>query len=127
MGKTSIHMSYSPYYRRIIRAMHIMRAFDRTLISLLYKIPYGSVSRVFSELENENYIQKLHVGDLPGQRIFGKSKYSSKQIKLNDDLKKCKLNYGSHNEPTSIMYEKTPLWESHWLERWNDFLAGGEQ
>ena len=58
-GATPVHMSASPEYRAIVRAIHTLDKVDRLGLAFLTGIPYGSASRIISELCNEGYLTAI--------------------------------------------------------------------
>ena len=117
-GLTAVHFSDSEYYRGVIRMMQVSGEFDRIQVAVFGKYKFGSVSRVFSELENEGYIRATGA----------KGRYSTMELKRNPDLRGFRINYASGRSGfrTSVTYKKTARW-SELMTRWHAFLKGIER
>ena len=112
-GKSPVAMSGADYYKFLVRAIEVLPMFDRTGLSIMGKIPYGTVSGRLSELENEGYI-----------RATGTSAaYTESRIKRNPDLVGHKLNLGTAPTKCAATYTKTEKW-SEFMTRWRAYLLG---
>jgi hypothetical protein len=109
---TRIHMSSSEDYKAVIRAIHMLPRFDRILLSALYKIPFGTVSRILAELSNEGFVRKTQENAV----------YSEMWLKRNRDLMGHRMNYGTggSGQRASVVCIKSQSWPV-FLTRWNTF------
>lgn len=126
-GSTPVKMYSTTYFRALVKILQVLPEFDRVMVNLLINasVPptaeknlceYGAVSRVFSQLENEGYIE-------PTGR---KNSYSDGELKRNPDLKGFVLNYGSGNLRGGAAYRKTAKW-SEFVTRWRGYIVGAEK
>lgn len=112
-GKTPVHLSYSTSYRNIIRTIHMLDQFDRIQVAAIHKVPFGTASRVFSELENERYIKSIR----------NNRYYIPSHLRRNEDLKDHRFNYSNsaNGMIKSVICVKTERWD-HFVKRWSRFL-----
>lgn len=45
---------------KVLQAIHMLDTFDRITIGNCARVPFGTASRVFSQLQNSGYIVRLH-------------------------------------------------------------------
>jgi len=112
---TPVEFSDTSDYRAIVRAVQLLPQFDRILIGLLYKIPFGTVSRVLSTFRGEGII--LATGSF--------TEYSAPLIYANWDLVDVRINYSQNADQeifTSDTLVKGPQFEI-FLEEWTKFLS----
>lgn len=127
MGSTPVHLSSSDDYKAVIRHVHVMAIFDRLQLALLINIPYGTVSRILTELFNEGYIERVyHMWNR--KKVYEKRAWSRALPSANNEMRvKGKVNW-AYTDSTSARqqtYSVTPKW-SQFLKRWNHFLKTGE-
>lgn len=110
---TRVHMSSNEDYKAVIRFIHLMPQFNRIEIAAIFKIPFGTVSRILAELTNEGFIEKTEEQTM----------YSEMWIKRNRDLFDHRMNYGSgkSGQRASVICIKSKTWPV-FLSRWNTFL-----
>lgn len=117
MGNSPLVFSDAEYFKGTIRAIQALNLFDRVTIAVILKVPFGSVSRVISQLENEGYI-------VPASH----KSFSWKMVRQNPDLNGFRLNYSKKDgkvptsgELTSVTYHKSGTWDDL-MKRWSHFL-----
>lgn len=127
MGSTPVHLSNSDDYKAVIRHIHVMTIFDRTQLALLINIPYGTVSRIMTELSNEGYIEKVyHLWER--KKVYEKREWSKALPQANHEMRvKGKINwaYTDSNVARQQTYSVSAKW-GQFLKRWNHFLKTGE-
>lgn len=127
MGKTPVHLSASDDYRAVVRHIHVLPHFDRLQLALLINIPYGTVSRIITELFNEGYIERLyHLWNK--KPVYEKREWSKKLPQSNGDMRvKGKINWAYTDK--DVARQQVYCCSSRWnefLQRWNHFLKKGE-
>lgn len=112
-GLEPVRLSLTKDYRALVKALQVLPEFDRIGLAVLVDAPFGTVSRVLSELENENYIEPT------GNKVV----YTRADLVSNPDLQEHRLNYASGKKPTasSVSYRKSGKWPL-FIKRWADFL-----
>lgn len=127
MGKTPVHLSAGDDYKAVIRHIHVLPHFDRLQLALLINIPYGTASRIVTELFNEGYIEKLY-HHWEKKKVYEKREWNKGLPRKNAEMRvKGKINwaYTDKDVARQQMYRCSSKW-SEFLKRWNHFLKTGE-
>jgi hypothetical protein len=111
-GKTKPVHSKADYYRFLMRALQVLKTFDRVGLAIMGNVAFGSVSRVISTLENVGAISKV-----------GTAIYKRSELAKNRDVHTI-LNYSDMEveDVKSVSYQKTSIWPAV-LKEWDGFLA----
>jgi hypothetical protein len=109
--KTHVHLQDSEDYRLVVRMVHVLPTVDRLGIGLVTGVPFGTVSRIISELDTDGYITS------PGSQVDLRLRYEAadtKPYKLFEVTTKNgtrhNWNYGNCERSTSTIYGKTDKW-----------------
>ena len=119
--KTPLHIHVSSQWRMLVRSLQVLPVFDRIQLGVITGIPFGSVSRIVSELENEGYIEPVLQSGKPVKAV-----YSDGQLKRNPDLRGKTLNYGKGNERGARQYTKAKSF-SEFITRWRAAVIASEK
>jgi hypothetical protein len=118
-GTTPITFSADPGYRRVVKAMQVLRYFDRIQLGVLCDVPFGTASRILTTFENEGYVVPTG-GD--------KREYTRAELEANPDLLGVRFNYNDRSgkeSPETCKSEVMQKVDKRWPElmrRWADFL-----
>lgn len=127
-----LHLHNTEEFRALIRLLSIFPIFDRLGLALALRQPFGTVSRVISELENEGYILPIDqtvtyfVKDYIDSPDFyytdrgGRKRmiwhYTSSKAKAPDPIPKRGA------KATSLCYVRSEKWRREFVDRWNLFI-----
>lgn len=124
MGKTPVKMSSSEDYQKIIRFIHLHGGgVNRLGVSICMGVPFGTSSRIISELVNEGY---LRPAPLPRHVISRASiNYELFRINTADKGKHLNWNYGSAPVGRARVYMHSMRWVE-FMQRYDRFLRTGK-
>lgn len=109
-----VMMSNAEYFRVVVRTFQLQQDVDRMMLVIATRLPYGSFSRVITQLEQGGYIRRI-----PGMRRT----YDTKALReSNPDLANVRLSYGTNRYCKPQVYKVTPLFKSEFLPAWSAFL-----
>ena len=108
-----VHMQNSEQYQAVIRAIHVLPQVDRLGLSLILGMPFGTVSRIISELLNEKYLRVVALAGYYDRKNFkGKIfQYDGKQL----------WNYGKSQTSKSVCLAKTRQW-GKFMKKYEEYL-----
>lgn len=113
MGKTIKGISISGSDRRVINVIHVSTVVDRTMLSLLAYVPYGTAARIVSILKNLGHLAST-----------GKKRhYRRASLDLNSDFDNIPwFNYNQNPDAVGASSErlkKTPTFDA-WMKAYTD-------
>lgn len=109
-----VELSNALYFRLVVRMFQTNRLVDRMMLVIASKLPYGSFSRVVTQMEQGGFIRRKR-----GVR----NSYDVVELKeSNPDLAGIRLNYGHSRISRPQVYETTMLFDTEFLPAWTAFL-----
>ena len=107
-------MSIADGYQGTVRIARRDLEFDRIGVSCELNIPFGTVSRIFGEWENDGYICRVGEKAYDVERIF----------KERPHLAGKRINYGKNQwgMKRSVRHRKNPTFETIFIPQWEEFL-----